>query len=325
MLQVVLGIGGRARHGWRFAHAPWMGLAPLAVERPTRPRVWRGASPRTVSFPFERLANPMHVKVTTRVLLGGKRHGCHGARAPRWERSGWQQTWRPERQEMTAAPKWAIALKSLSELLWLSRPAAHAGKVVVVREATGTCTSRATGVEVQASRERHAEITSGRARTQQGPTATCKDPPAEAKAEGGGRVLVWRMSPYERRRRGNALRGGAGRHPATGNTEGQAKGLSAAGGLRIADVLRTLSRAWAVFRRVGEPGCKPSADGVYARRRLSHTAEWEGTRRKAGVANRTREIRPSGMTTGAPGNVTMEAGLRSTPRGFCRRRSSTGR
>ena len=39
---------------------------------------------------------------------------------------------------------------------------------------------------------------SGRAISQQGLAATCKDLPAEAKAEGGGRVLVWRMSPYER-------------------------------------------------------------------------------------------------------------------------------
>jgi hypothetical protein len=52
--------------------------------------------------------------------------------------------------------------------------------------------------EVQASRERFAEITSGRAITQQGLAATCEDPLNEAEAEGGGRVLVWRMSPYER-------------------------------------------------------------------------------------------------------------------------------
>jgi hypothetical protein len=31
--------------------------------------------------------------------------------------------------------------------------------------------------------------------SQQGLTATCKDLPNEAEAEGGRRVLVWRMSP----------------------------------------------------------------------------------------------------------------------------------
>ena len=54
------------------------------------------------------------------------------------------------------------------------------------------------GVGVQAPRERSAEITSGRAISQQGLAATCKDPPTEAKAEGGGRDLVWRMRWYER-------------------------------------------------------------------------------------------------------------------------------
>jgi hypothetical protein len=36
---------------------------------------------------------------------------------------------------------------------------------------------------------------SGRAISQQRKAATCKDLLAEAKAEGGRRVLVWRMSP----------------------------------------------------------------------------------------------------------------------------------
>ena len=42
---------------------------------------------------------------------------------------------------------------------------------------------------------RIAEIMSGRANSQQRQAATCKDLLAEAKAEGGRRVLVWRMSP----------------------------------------------------------------------------------------------------------------------------------
>jgi hypothetical protein len=45
---------------------------------------------------------------------------------------------------------------------------------------------------------RIAEIMSGKAISQQGLTATCKDPLKEAKAGVIGRVLVWRMSPYER-------------------------------------------------------------------------------------------------------------------------------
>jgi hypothetical protein len=66
----------------------------------------------------------------------------------------------------------------------------HAGKAEVVREETGTCTSRAAGVRDQASGEGLVEITSGRARTQQGLTATCEDPSNEGGAEGDGREMV---------------------------------------------------------------------------------------------------------------------------------------
>lgn len=81
-----------------------------------------------------------------------------------------------------------------------------------------------TVAHVQASGERLAEITSGRAISQRGLAVTCKDPPNEAEAEGGGREVVWRMSPYELRRRGNALRGGAGRHRRGGNTSAVQRG-----------------------------------------------------------------------------------------------------
>ena len=87
------------------------------------------------------------------------------------------------------------------------------GKADVLWEETGRCTTETAGVGVQAPGERLAEITSGRTISQQRLVATCKDPPEEVKAKVGGRVLVWRMSPYERRRRGNALRGGTGYHP----------------------------------------------------------------------------------------------------------------
>ena len=78
------------------------------------------------------------------------------------------------------------------------RPGPNAGKAVAPREGTSRCSVGAAGVGVQASGERSAEITSARAISQQGLVATCKDPPTEAKAEGGGRDLVWRMRWYER-------------------------------------------------------------------------------------------------------------------------------
>jgi hypothetical protein len=48
-------------------------------------------------------------------------------------------------------------------------------KADVLWEETSKCTRETAGVRVQASRERFAEITPGRANFQQGLTATCKD------------------------------------------------------------------------------------------------------------------------------------------------------
>jgi hypothetical protein len=55
------------------------------------------------------------------------------------------------------------------------RPGPNEGKADVLGEETGTRTSRAAGVGVQARREGCAERTSGRSSSQQGLTATCKD------------------------------------------------------------------------------------------------------------------------------------------------------
>ena len=63
---------------------------------------------------------------------------------------------------MTAAAKCLPALKSLSGMLWFSRPSRVMGKADVTREETGKCTLSATAVGVQASEDRSAEITLGR-------------------------------------------------------------------------------------------------------------------------------------------------------------------
>ena len=55
---------------------------------------------------------------------------------------------------------------------------------------------------------------------------------------------------------------------------------------------------------------KPGMSGVYASQRLSLGVSGKACQGHAKVANRTREIRPSGMKTGASGNVTMGVGLR---------------
>src|SRR5262245_59872151 len=58
-------------------------------------------------------------------------------RCQRWERPGWQQTRRPEDYRMTAAAQAPPALKSLSVVLWLSRPVWTLGKADVTGEETG--------------------------------------------------------------------------------------------------------------------------------------------------------------------------------------------
>src|SRR5215831_15065452 len=84
---------------------------------------------------------------------------------------GGEQTYGPEHERMTAAPK-KRAVRHIVE----RRPGPNEGKAAVVGEETGRCTTRAAGVEVQARRERYAEITSGRSSSQPGLTATGTDP-----------------------------------------------------------------------------------------------------------------------------------------------------
>jgi len=60
------------------------------------------------------------------------------------------------------------------------RPVFNLGKADAPREETSTSTVGTAGVGVQASEEGFAEITSGRCRSQQGLTATCKDLPLKA-------------------------------------------------------------------------------------------------------------------------------------------------
>ena len=137
-------------------------------------------------------------------------------------RSG-EQTCGSEHKRMTAAPKLSPDGSSCREKA-TRRPGPNAGKANVLGEATGACTLGAAGVVVQTRGERLAEITSGRACAQQWLAASCKDHPSEAMPKPGGGQQVWRMSPYERRRRGNALPGGRTCLPRGGNTEARQRG-----------------------------------------------------------------------------------------------------
>lgn len=106
----------------------------------------------------------------------------------------------------------------------MRRPVPNAGKANVLGEATGACTLGAAGVGVQTRGEGLAEITSGRACAQQWLAASCKDRPREAMPKPDGGQQVWRMSPYERRRRGNAFPEGRVCLPRGGNDKARQRG-----------------------------------------------------------------------------------------------------
>jgi hypothetical protein len=216
---------------------------------------------------FGRLAYPVHAAVTTRVLPGRRRHGRPADFEPqRWERPGWQAN--PEARTLVndCSPDIKVRSEVVERGIVGRRTVAFSGKAEVVREVTGMSTSRAAGVRVRASGERLAEITSGRAISQQGLAATCKDPPTKATTVGGGRVMVWRMSLYERRRKGNAFRSGAGRRSGVGNTHARRRG---SGHVAVLEHARTQSRGNVCSLSRDEPTGKPAAAGVYVSQHLS--------------------------------------------------------
>jgi hypothetical protein len=180
----------------------------------------------------------------------------------------------------------------------MRRPGPNAGKANVLREATGTCTLGAAGVGVQTRGEGLAEITSGRACAQQWLAASCKDQPSEAMPKPGGGQQVWRMSPYERRRRGNVLPEGRPCLPRGGNAGARQRGyghLAVPGWYSDTEPRRSRpSKRGRVDAQTSHrrgacvPGLKPGRD-------------WEGSSGKCQGQNRTGEIPPSGIVGGLAG------------------------
>jgi hypothetical protein len=98
---------------------------------------------------------------------------------------GGKQTERPEHNEMAATSKIHSAVKSLERNFTVRRPITLLGKADAAGEVTGKGNLQTVVVGAQASRERLAEITSGRTYCQQGPVATCKDHRHEVRPEAG--------------------------------------------------------------------------------------------------------------------------------------------
>ena len=115
-----------------------------------------------------------------------------------------------------------------------------------------------------------AEITSGRACAQQRLAASCKDHPCKAMPKTDGGQQVWRMSPYERRRRGNALPGGRACLLRGGNTGTKQRGsghLAAPGWPSD-----TVPRQRSAHEAGDELLSKPAIGGVHACQGLSLAA-----------------------------------------------------
>ena len=131
-----------------------------------------------------RLAYPMHAKVTTHVLLGGKSH-----RLPYWKQWRWRATKVACKRRGLNITKWLQPRKFAplrSRFSGYSRyadPKPLRGKADVAGEVTGESNLQTVVVGAQASREGLTKITSGRSRWQQGLVATCEDSSPEAKAE----------------------------------------------------------------------------------------------------------------------------------------------
>jgi hypothetical protein len=170
---------------------------------------------------------------------------------------------------------------------------------------------------------RIAEIMSGRATSQQGLATTCEDPAYNETTGGVGREMVWRMSAYERGRRGNALPSGLGDRSDEGNAlvGRRGSGHSVATDAEAQpdselELLRPVLRGEGATRtpRSRGEGCASTP----ASHRGGRPARKNGVQSRG--QDRTREIRPSGIVGGASGNVAH--GETRNPR--CNRKGGRG-
>ncbi len=130
----------------------------------------------------------------------------------------------PEGDRMTAATKYGSPRKLPCGDRSARRTRFPRGEAGVLGEGMDTFSRGARRGMGPSACTRVAEIMSGRAIAQQGLATTCKDLARKARAEARGGVVVWRMSPYERRRGGNAPPGGFRGRPGAGNTRSGQRG-----------------------------------------------------------------------------------------------------
>ncbi len=98
--------------------------------------------------------------------------------------------WEPEHNGMTAAAKDLPPLKLHYGECLACRTRYPWGEADALREETSKCSEGALRGKGPSTHTRIAEITPGRAISQQGLATTCKDPPYKGIPESGGRGLV---------------------------------------------------------------------------------------------------------------------------------------
>ena len=149
---------------------------------------------------------------------------------------------------------------------------------------------------------RGAGTMSGRASSQQGLETTCKDLVIDGITEGTRRDEVWRMSPYERRRRGNALPDGPRGRPERNDTPAGQRGSGHSAAPCLTTASRRRSGTARIWRASGlgdgitphDPGgCEPALKLGSVPEDPSPT---NGVQSRG--QNRTRETRPSGIAGG---------------------------
>ena len=129
-----------------------------------------------------------------------------------------KQTRGPEHKGMTAASKTKTMRKSLNGVDANRRPVQNVGKAVALWEETGKCTTGGAGVGVQARGKRIAELNVGKDPFPAGARSNLQGLSNQPRGEGGERIWVRHLSPYELRWPGNAGLGDAKHLPLMGNT-----------------------------------------------------------------------------------------------------------
>jgi hypothetical protein len=147
------------------------------------------------------------------------------------------------------------------------------------------------------------EITSGRTDLPAGADSNLRRLIERGKPKSVRGIWVWRMSSSERRRRSNVLPNGPRGHYRRGNASTVQRGSRHLVGMGATPV-GTQSPIQPVRDCIRvELSSKPERSGAYASQRLSFDPSGKARWGNAKAANRTREIRLSGMKTGARGNV----------------------